>query len=80
MPITSMTAQNKVQTKSVGGAIQTASKDMVDFKRLSKIHEAARVAIEEEEKHRTPLTPAERHIAELFFQMGANWQKKETGA
>ena len=28
MPITSMTAQNKVQTKSVGGAIQTASKDM----------------------------------------------------
>ena len=29
MPITSMTAQNKVQTKSVGGAIQTASKDMI---------------------------------------------------
>ncbi len=29
MPITSMTAQNKVQTKSVGGAIQTASKDMM---------------------------------------------------
>lgn len=50
---------------------------MVDFKRLSKIHEAARVAIEEEEKNRTPLTPAERRIAELFFQMGANWQTKE---
>ena len=32
MPITSMTAQNKVQTKSVGGAIQTASKDMTNPK------------------------------------------------
>ena len=28
MPITSMIAQNRVHTKSVGGAIQTASKDM----------------------------------------------------
>ena len=55
-----MTAQNKVQTKSVGGAIQTANKDMVDFKRLSEIHEAARKAIEEEEKHREPLTDAEK--------------------
>ena len=75
-----MTAQNKVQTKSVGGAIKTASKDMVDFKRLSQIHDAAKKAIEEEEKHRSPLTPAERRIAELFFQMGANWQKRVTGA
>ena len=33
MPITSMTAQNKVQTKSVGGAIQTASKDMATTKK-----------------------------------------------
>ena len=33
MPITSMTAQNKVQTKSVGGAIQTASKDMTTTKK-----------------------------------------------
>ena len=33
MPITSMTAQNKVQTKSVGGAIQTANKDMTTTKK-----------------------------------------------
>ena len=36
MPITSMTAQNKVQTKSVGGAIQTASKDMSKYITVSK--------------------------------------------
>ena len=53
---------------------------MVDFKRLSEIHEAARKAIEEEEKHREPLTDAEKRIAELFFQKGSNWQKKVTGA
>ena len=34
MPITSMTAQNRVQTKSGGGAIQTASKDMSKNEKL----------------------------------------------
>ena len=41
MPITSMTAQNKVQTKSVGGAIQTANKDMI--RNLNKRKELAQM-------------------------------------
>ena len=40
MPITSMTAQNKVQTKSVGGAIQTASKDMATLNAGQKMRVA----------------------------------------
>ena len=53
---------------------------MVDFKRLLQINEAAKLAIEEEEKHSSPYTPEERRIAEMFFLRGANWQKKVTGA
>lgn len=53
---------------------------MVDFKRLSQIKEAARLAIEEEEKHSGPFTQEERRMAEMFFLKGANWQEKVTGA
>ena len=67
-------------TNTEADGIQIGTENMVDFKRLSQIKEATRKAIEEEEKHRTPLTPAERRIAEQFFHLGANWQKKVTEA
>ena len=41
MPITSMTAQNKVQTKSGGGAIQTAIEKII--KNLNKRKELAQM-------------------------------------
>ena len=53
---------------------------MVDFKRLSQVNEAAKLAIKEEEQHSKPFTPEERRMAEMFFLRGANWQKKVTGA
>ena len=81
MPITSKkTALQRITPKTDADGIETGSKDMVDFKRLSQIKEAARLAIEEEEKHSGPFTREERRMAEMFFLRGANWQEKVTGA
>ena len=51
---------------------------MVDFKRLSKINQAAEEAITEEEKHRTPLSAEEKRAAELFFLKGSIWERKQS--
>ena len=51
---------------------------MVDFKRLSKINQAAEEAIAEEEKHRTPLSAEEKRAAELFFLKGSIWERKQS--
>ncbi len=51
---------------------------MVDFKRLSKINQAAKEAIAEEEKHRTPLSAEEKRAAESFFLKGSIWERKQS--
>lgn len=51
---------------------------MVDFKRLSKINQAAKEAIAEEERHRTPLSAEEKRAAKLFFLKGSIWERKQS--
>ena len=51
---------------------------MVDFKRLSKINQAAEEAITEEEKHRSPMSKDEKRVAHAFFHRGSIWERKQS--